>query len=663
MIVSLLSALINGVQRHVDLSTNTLQVGALKTGTNTLTDTILGNLISLQSGSEVGATLHKHDSIYTRTAALISASPGTSGSTLIGDDNSYLNFIPTGATIKGALSGIDTALANSTAVSALDGTFRIKNTANNTKQIAFDASPITTGTTRMITMADANVDLNDVNNAILKNGSRAFTANQPMGAFKFTGLGAGTTTGDSVRYEQVILTSGVNPWTGNQSLGGFIITNSGTPLNPNDLATKVYIDNLVQGLNWKETTRSATTVALPTYLYSNGSSGVGATITEVGVGALPAQDGVTLVVNDRLLVKNETAGNQPFNGIYIVTQVGTGGTPFILTRAVDANTSIKLQWATVEVSPDASTQAGAIYREADDITTIGTDNVVFSQVSQGLSYVFTSGVQLVGNIVSAHVDNLTVEVNGSQQIQQKDAGTTNVKLANMAANTVKANITGGSAAPTDAPFVSANTPSSGVFRDTNANTQVNNLITNFQTIATAGGTTTLTVGSSEVSQFTGSSAQTIVLPDATTLSQNHAFIILNRSTGSLTINKNGGTNVTTITPGNWGVFRVTNIGTAAGVWDNGNNTQYSSIYDQRTDVVASGATGNQINGPVTPGTNVTLPSAQTYNSSELQIYLNGQRLEVTNDWNTVGSIPRTQVTFVDTLQVGDAVDFIIQRNF
>jgi hypothetical protein len=52
-----------------------------------------------------------------------------------------------------------------TATSALDGTFRIDNTADPTKKIAFSAAGITTATTRTITMPDANVDLGNVANA------------------------------------------------------------------------------------------------------------------------------------------------------------------------------------------------------------------------------------------------------------------------------------------------------------------------------------------------------------------------------------------------------------------------------------------------------------------------------------------------------------------
>lgn len=87
-----------------------------------------------------------------------------------------------------------------------------------------------------------------------------------------------------------------------------------------------------------------------------------------------------------------------------------------------------------------------------------------------------------------------------------------------------------------------------------------------------------------------------------------------------------------------------------------------TIYDQSLTVVASGAGANQINGPVLTGTNVTLPGGQTYSATELQIYLNGDRLESVFDYTYVGSAPnRTQVQFAFPLVVGDRVDFRIDR--
>lgn len=96
------------------------------------------------------------------------------------------------------------------------------------------------------------------------------------------------------------------------------------------------IKNLAQKLPVK----AVTTDVLPANTYANGSSGFGATLTGNANGALPAQDGVTLVTGDRLLVKNEVASEN--NGIYVVTQVGSVGTPYILTRANDCNTAEKI---------------------------------------------------------------------------------------------------------------------------------------------------------------------------------------------------------------------------------------------------------------------------------------------------------------------------------
>lgn len=114
------------------------------------------------------------------------------------------------------------------------------------------------------------------------------------------------------------------------------ITNLADPTAAQDAATKQYVDSVISGLtDPKDSVKVATTGALPAATYDNGVDGVGATLTGNANGALPSIDGVGLAVGDRILVKDQVAGLE--NGIYVVTQLGDAGTPFILTRSEDAN--------------------------------------------------------------------------------------------------------------------------------------------------------------------------------------------------------------------------------------------------------------------------------------------------------------------------------------
>jgi hypothetical protein len=109
-----------------------------------------------------------------------------------------------------------------------------------------------------------------------------------------------------------------------------------TPSSGNDIVNKTYADGIAGGLNFHQACRLATTAALPANTYNNGAFGVGATLTANANGALSVDSTLT-VAGNRILVKNEAAGAN--NGVYTVTQVGTAGTPYILTRATDYNTA------------------------------------------------------------------------------------------------------------------------------------------------------------------------------------------------------------------------------------------------------------------------------------------------------------------------------------
>lgn len=199
-------------------------------------------------------------------------------------------------------------------------------------------------------------------------------------------------------HTQYILVDGTRAFSGDQSMGGFKLTNVANGTADSDAVNLGQLNSAVNGLDWKPSVRAATTAALPAVTYANGSAGVGATLTADANGALPDQDGVTLVVNDRLLVKDQVAGLQ--NGIYVVTAVGDGSNPFVLTRATDSDTA-------AEVTPNMTVQAEEGTTQADygfqlrtnGAITMGTTALVFGKIFIN-ALVAGDGIDLVGETIS-----------------------------------------------------------------------------------------------------------------------------------------------------------------------------------------------------------------------------------------------------------------------
>lgn len=135
----------------------------------------------------------------------------------------------------------------------------------------------------------------------------------------------------------------------------------------------------LDGSDFKRSCRAATSAALPACTYSNGSSGVGATLTATANGVLPAQDGITLVTTDRLFVKNQAAPAQ--NGIYEVTSVGSVGTPWVLTRTIDADTAVKVS-DTMLVTVEQGLQGADTFWElvSDNPITVGTSALRYTRL-------------------------------------------------------------------------------------------------------------------------------------------------------------------------------------------------------------------------------------------------------------------------------------------
>jgi hypothetical protein len=98
-------------------------------------------------------------------------------------------------------------------------------------------------------------------------------------------------------------------------------------------------------------------------------------------------------------------------------------------------------------------------------------------------------------------------------------------------------------------------------------TKAANWVDDLSSTVTAAGTTTLTVSSNKHQVFTGSTTQTMVLPNATTLTVGHLFVVHNQSSGVVTVQTNGGATIRLIAGGFDAEFVCTSIGTAAGTWE------------------------------------------------------------------------------------------------
>lgn len=164
--------------------------------------------------------------------------------------------------------------------------------------------------------------------------------------------------------------------------GGAAALNAGsvasTPTNPIDLVNKAYADSISAGFTFKAAALVATTAALNA-TYNNGASGVGATLTS-NVNGVLAIDGVNPGVASRVLVKDMvTTAN---NGVYAVTSVGSAGTPYVLTRATDFDTSVEIQPGSIVFIQSGNTYSDTSFVETEPVVTVGTDPILFIQFSQ-----------------------------------------------------------------------------------------------------------------------------------------------------------------------------------------------------------------------------------------------------------------------------------------
>jgi hypothetical protein len=189
------------------------------------------------------------------------------------------------------------------------------------------------------------------------------------------------------------------------TLNNHKLTNLADPVASQDAVNLRTVQNMLSGLSIRTGVYYATAAPLPSNSYSNGSSGVGATLTATANGALSV-DGVAVQVGQRILVKDEaTAAN---NGIYVVTAKGDASNPWILTRATDSDQAGELgPGLLVPVEAPTGLTAGAANNQKVFISlapspfTVGTSGITFASV--GTTYTAGTGLTLSGNQFSLSV--------------------------------------------------------------------------------------------------------------------------------------------------------------------------------------------------------------------------------------------------------------------
>lgn len=138
-----------------------------------------------------------------------------------------------------------------------------------------------------------------------------------------------------------------------------------------------------QGFTTYQSCIAASTIAL-TATYDNGTAGVGATLTNAGAQAAITLDGVTLAVDDRVLIKNQVSTAE--NGIYVVTNIGSASTNWVLTRATDYDQASEIVYLGIVLINQGASQKGIIYQEmSQGPFVIGTSPITFQALTIDVS--------------------------------------------------------------------------------------------------------------------------------------------------------------------------------------------------------------------------------------------------------------------------------------
>jgi hypothetical protein len=259
--------------------------------------------------------------------------------------------------------------------------------------------PLTTGVTGTLPVANGGSGATTLTGYLYGNGTGAFTA---VATIPNAGL-----TNSSVTVGSTAISLG---GTSTTLAGLTTVTLTQDPTLALQASTKQYVDGQVAAVSnttFHTASGYASTAAL-TATYSNGTAGVGATLTNSGALAALTIDGYTFTATDvtnstRVLIKDQASGLQ--NGIYTVTNQGSGAAAWILTRATDFNT-VGTGPNYIETGASTFVNGGAVngstgwVMNTTGTITVGSTSLVWVQSSSSASVTVTSPLTKVGSVIS-----------------------------------------------------------------------------------------------------------------------------------------------------------------------------------------------------------------------------------------------------------------------
>ncbi len=131
--------------------------------------------------------------------------------------------------------------------------------------------------------------------------------------------------------------------------------------------------------DYKQAVRFVSSAALPAY------TRIGNTITANANGTFPTQDGVTPALNDGFLYKDGAGPTAADNGLWVITQLGSGGQPFVIDRRGDLSSSSQANAGSVIPTGPEGTLYGSklfILATANPIT-LNTTPLAFAMIGGG----------------------------------------------------------------------------------------------------------------------------------------------------------------------------------------------------------------------------------------------------------------------------------------